>query len=79
MSAVTHRPVFAIALYVKLYYWQETDMENTLRLHNIVQCSPKTFPRLQSGKNAVRVSYAFPQASADAILRITHAWEEEKK
>ncbi len=52
---------------------------DALRFNNVVQCSPKTFPALQSGKNTVRVSYAALLDAADARLRITHAWEEEKK
>ncbi len=52
---------------------------DALRVHNVVQCSPRTFPALQSGKNTVRISYAPLMAAADAILRITHAWEEENK
>lgn len=52
---------------------------DALRLENIVQCSPKTFPALQSGKNDVQISYASPQAPADTTLCITYAWEEKRK
>jgi hypothetical protein len=52
---------------------------DALGLHSIVQCSPKTFPTLQRGKNAVRISYETPQIQAKPMLRITYAWDEKRE